>query len=241
MSMSTPQKEQITIENYKEILYRLRKCIGILGLLLPIFMLTIYGKLLASMSHYYYTASSIFFVGILFSFGLVLMSYKGYKKEEDERFSDDQVTSIAGLFALITVIIPTSCTDSGDVTISCAGDYLFGHTNAIFNTIHLTSAGLFILILGWMCVYKFTRSTKPASMYYHRFYRICGYVVWAAVGCIALIIAIDEFTNLDADTLIPGYVFVFESVALYAFAIAWLVKGKVTRNLKDFKKQLFKK
>jgi hypothetical protein len=66
-------------------------------------------------------------------------------------------------------------------------------------------------------------------------------VVWAAVGCIALIIVIDKFSNLDADALIPGYIFVFESIALYAFPIAWLVKGKTNRDLKELKQRLFKK
>jgi len=227
-------------ENFEADLLRLRKCVGVLGLLLPTLMLSLYGSMLSSMSHYYYTSSSVFFIGILFSFGLVLMAYRGYDKDSDERFSDDQMTSMAGIFALITVIIPTSCLDSGDANIVCVDGYLLGHCSMIYNTIHLLSAGLFILILGWMCVYKFTRSTNPESMKKHKLYRICGYTVWASVGAIAILISIEKLINIKVDDYLFGYVFILESVALYAFAIAWLVKGRVNEDFKAMKTKLFK-
>ena len=235
-SNSQPKTPQEKFEDGQQ---RLRKCVGILGLLLPTLMLGLYGKMLASMSHYYYTPSNIFFVGILFSFGLVLMAYVGYEKDSDERFSDDFLTTWAGFFALATVIIPTSCCDSGDADIICGNGYLLGHTSIVYNTIHLVCAGLFIVILGWMCIYKFTRSTNPESMKKHRLYKICGYTIWGAVGCIALLIAIEKIFKVKVDDYFFGYVFIFESIALYAFAVAWLVKGKVYQDFKDIKTKWF--
>ena len=226
-------------QKFEDGLLRLRKCVGVLGLLLPTLMLGLYGTMLASMSHYYYTSSGIFFIGILFSFGLVLMAYKGYDKDSDEQVSDDQLTSLAGLFAIITVIIPTSCCDSGDASIICTDGYLLGHSSMIYNTLHLISAGLFIVILGWMCIYKFTRSTNSESMKKHRLYRICGYIIWGAVGCIALIILLDKLTSLDFDMLLPSYVLILESIALYAFAIAWLVKGHIYEDFKAIRTKIF--
>ena len=237
---SSPQ-EIADQQNNKDTLYRLRKSIGILGLLLPVLTLFIHGKLLASISHYYYTSASMFFTGIIFAFGLLLIAYKGHAPEDKEKISDDLMTNIAGGFAIIAVIIPTCCSSSGDAAIVCAKGYLFGHNLPVFNTIHLLSAAIFIFILGWMCRYKFTRSKTAKGKRYRRLYIICGYVVWACVGGIALIFVVDEFTKLDFDTLLPGYTFILESVALYAFAIAWLVKGDVVEDVKQLKQNLLKK
>ncbi len=237
--MQTKPAPKTAAENFEADLLRLRRCVGVLGLLLPTLMLGLHQKLLASMSHYYYTSSSIFFTGILFAFGLVLMAYRGYEKDSDERFSDDQLTSFAGLFALITVIIPTSCYDSGDPAIICKDGYLLGHCSMGLNTLHLIAAGLFIIILGWMCIYKFTRSTKEVSMKKHRLYKICGFTIWAAVGSIGILIAIEKIFKIKVDDYLFGYVFILEAVALYAFAIAWLVKGKIDRDFKQLKTKWF--
>lgn len=58
--------------------YRLRKAMGILGIALPILLLLNHNSLLSSMSHYYYTSASVFFIGILTAFGLILFTYEGY-------------------------------------------------------------------------------------------------------------------------------------------------------------------
>ena len=60
--------------------YRIRLLIGALGLLLPFLLPLAKGDFLASISHYYYdTLSSLIFIIVLSSFGLFLISYKGYK------------------------------------------------------------------------------------------------------------------------------------------------------------------
>ena len=218
--------------------YRLRKCIGFLGIFLPTIIWLFHDQLLASISHYYYTNGSVFFIGILFSFALILLSYKGHKPKKDEFFSDNILTNLAGLFALATVIIPTSCCNSGDETLKCIEDYLFGHQDGFFNTIHLICAGLFIFILGWMCIFKFTKSTRPERKKYNKLYKVCGYIVWTCVALIAFLFAIDKWTQLDLDTLIPGYTFILESIALYAFAIAWLVKGHLKEDWLQLKQRL---
>lgn len=225
------------MKNDKQILYRLRKSIGFLGLLLPTILMIIHLKILNSISHYYYTSSGIFFIGILFAFGLILISYKGYDLEEDERVSDDFMTSIAGIFALLTVIIPTSCYDSGDTTINCDTKYLFGHTSVIFNTVHLICAGIFLFILGWMCIYKFTRGKTEEGKKHHKLYKTCGFIVWACIGLILLIMVLNCMKLLEVKKYIPNYVFILESIALYAFAVAWLIKGNIDQNISSFLKK----
>lgn len=102
--------------------YRIRKIIGILGILLPILIFAFYGELLSSISHYYYTKSTVFFIAILFAFGLLLISYKGYEKDKDtEKLSDNLITHIGGVAALLVVLLPTACigSNSAEITNMC--------------------------------------------------------------------------------------------------------------------------
>ena len=155
------------MENLLNSQYRLRKIIGILGIFLPILILIVNQNMLASLSHSYYTPASIFFIGILFSFGIVLIAYKGYpaKKDDGERFSDDFLTTLAGVSILVTVIIPTKCTGSGHELAFCGDGYLFGHADSLKNGIHLLSAAVFLFILGLMCVKRFTKNDKLKFKY----------------------------------------------------------------------------
>ena len=85
--------------------YRIRKLIGTLGLLLPIVLPIAKGEFLASISHYYYhTLSSLIFIIILSSFGLFLLSYRGYKIDTStEKISDDFLTNIGSEKKLINL------------------------------------------------------------------------------------------------------------------------------------------
>ena len=175
--------------------YRIRKLIGILGLSLPILLPIAASEFLASISHYYYTTlSSLFFIIILSAFGLFLISYKGYTKDEDnEEISDDFLTNIGGLAALIVVFVPTTCVGSASDTINIFCDAcdvpLFGHSLSTPNTIHLISAGIFILCMGWMSKYKFTRGRKTM---HNKIYRHCGNVVFISVALLIIGIILEK-------------------------------------------------
>ncbi|GAA4234185.1 DUF998 domain-containing protein [Postechiella marina] len=218
--------------------YRIRKLIGILGLCLPFILIFAKGELLASISHYYYsTLSSLFFIIILSAFGLFLISYKGYKKDKtNETISDDLITNIGGLAALIVVFIPTRCMDSTSMAIDliCKSENypLFGHNNMLKSGIHLGSAAVFILSMGWMSRYKFTRDVNDSN---NKLYRICGLLVFISVGLIVLLIVLEKL-GLDTKTMFSNYyVFIFETTAVIPFGISWLVKGKVLDDVKRLK------
>jgi hypothetical protein len=207
--------------------YRLRIIIGILGMLLPILIYVNHKDLLSSISHYYYTSSSVFFIGILFSFGLVLIAYRGYPIDPDsnEKYSDDWITTLAGIFIIVTVVIPTSCKDSlGDLQF-CAEGYLFGHGNKTIGIIHLISAGAFLFFLGLMCYGKFTMG-KSLSLKKKRLYKICGILIWICIGLLIVLFVLEWILNKDFNSYLPGYTFYLETLAVWAFGIAWLVKGK---------------
>ncbi|MDO5978966.1 hypothetical protein [Flavivirga spongiicola] len=222
--------------------YRIRKLIGTLGLCLPFILLIVKGELLASISHYYYcTLSSLFFIIILSAFALFLISYKGYKKDvTTELISDDIITNIGGFAALILVFIPTRCIDSTSATIDLIcehGNYpLFGHDNPYKNAIHLISAAIFILSMGWMSKYKFTRNKDDVN---NKLYRICGNIVFISVGFIVLMIILEKLGVGKDLWFFKHYVFIFETTAVIPFGISWLIKGRVIDDMRRFKNTIF--
>ena len=223
--------------------YRLRKLIGYLGILLPVIVFLTHQKLLSSISHYYYTTASSFFIGILFAFGLILIAYKGYpldqRKTNRERISDKMLTTIAGIFIIIAVIIPTNCENSLDTLPFCGVDnYLFGHQSTALSLVHLLGAGGFLFVLGYMCIKKFTRSNDPNSQKKHRLYKICGYLVIGSVGLLVCIFILETIVHKNSgneefscNVYLHGYTFILETIAVWSFGIAWLVKGKVENDI----------
>ena len=220
--------------------YRIRKLIGVLGLALP-FLLPIAaeGSLLASISHnYYLPLPSLVFIIILSTMALFLISYKGYRIDgtgKKEYISDDWITNIGGLAALIVVIVPTSCAGSANDIIKALCDNesypLLGHNDTLRNIIHLISAGVFLLAMGWMSAFKFTRGCEPGSKKY-KFFKRCGYAVWGSIGILVIYFALLEF--LPNFKGFPYMVYLMETVAIVPFGISWLAKGKTMTYLKNF-------
>jgi len=205
----------------------LRKYIGILGITLPVILiLGNKGVVEPSISDYYYTNMTVVFTSVLFAFGLVLLAYKGSQLDENEIISDNLITNIAGILAIVVAVIPTE----GEVGFEGVPNW---HTSKFLTSIHLISAGLFILLMGYMSFVQFSKEKRkivenallPVSSEYKSIkrrifvYKFCGIMVWLAV---AFLIAkeITGFSITTADT------FWGEAVALLFFGIAWLTKSK---------------
>lgn len=209
--------------------YTIRKLIGFLGVLLPIAVVLGYGELLASISHYYYTRSAVFFISILTAFGFFLISYRGYPRDKaTERLSDNIITHIGGFAILIVVLIPTDCmgSDSSEITAMCnSGHYpLFGHNNHLKSTIHLISAGIFLVSMGWMAFFRFTKGVRPDEKWKNVLYRTSAIIMWASVLILLIEFLIKKhFTNYD--------VFILETVSVFAFGTSWLVKGQAIKDI----------
>lgn len=204
----------------------IRLIIGFLGLIMPFLVWLSNGELLASISHYYYAKSSLFFTSILSAFGLLLISYHGYEARPGEKISDNKVTNIAGVMALAVVLIPTSCLGSGSemVDVACADRsyLLFGHQSTFFNTVHLVAAGIFLFSMGWMSINKFTLGGSKLNIYY----RIAGYIVWGALAVLVL-------RFLTGFVVTAQDVFWLETIAVVAFGISWILKSKLIINPKE--------
>ena len=223
---------------------RIRKLIGILGLLLPVIIVIFYGEVLPSISHYYYTRSAVFFIAILAAFGFFLISYRGYEKVGTEnkklcvRLSDNLVTHIGGVAILIVVMLPTDCVAKLTICNGCQsqGFCLFGHKNEAIGAIHLISAAIFFIAMGYMSLCNFTRGNDKK---YHTWYKMCGWTIFAALSLLIVEFAIREFIQSDFQ-ITPYDVYIMETIMVVAFAVSWLLKGRTIEYVGDALNHLFK-
>lgn len=185
----------------------LRKAVGIIGFLFSTVLVLgtlIIGKddvFQRSISMYYHTHMRDAFVGILCAEALFFFSYTGYT------WIDNLAGDLAAIFALGIAFCPTS--------------------NTLIGTIHLISALLFFSTLIYFSLFLFTKgSSNPTKRKKHRniVYRICGYVMVACIVSIVFYFVLPAGIKLRLEAL--HYVFWFETIALWAFGISWLVKGE---------------
>lgn len=193
----------------------LRRAIGVLGLLLP-FLLALGGWLFfgqtlqPSLSAYYYTPMRDVFVGVLFAIGFFLFSYRGYEPE------DDLAGNLACLFALGVALFPTAP---------------LGQAYNWVGIVHLISASLFFFTLAYFSLVLFTKTNPhtpptPRKLQRNQIYRVCGWLIIAAVVLIAgytLLLPAETMDWLD-QTWRPT--FWLEALAILAFGFSWFVKGE---------------
>lgn len=209
------QKKDPRIISYQT----LRKTVGWLGIALPPAMIA--GNLLLgrctrlqdTISHYYYTITGDFFVGILCAVALFLFVYRGYDRR------DNLWTCLAGFFALCVAFFPTN----NNSTDSCAVITL--PDNEMRRVIHYVSAACFFLLLAGISLFLFTKSrgtqTREKKLR-NKVYRLCGVVI---LLCMMLIAA---YALPKGSEMWSPYkpVFWLEWTALLAFGTSWLLKGE---------------
>lgn len=196
----------------------LRMLIGACGIVLPLTCL-IYGLVCGmqdSISDFYYTGVRNVFVGILFVLGFFLLTYKGYERK------DSIFANFGFVFSLGVALIP------------CRG---------ALSLIHFISAFLLFSVFIFFSLRLFTLSLKmgektPEREQAYKIYVICG---WIMIVCIGLIgISTISFFKEIRETY--NSTFWFETVALIAFAVSWLTKGKFySEALKVTKRLTFRK
>jgi hypothetical protein len=210
---ATPPVRTIIDELVSSYVY-LRRCIGIIGLALPFVL--VFGHDIAlgrfefrdSMSSYYYTDMRNVFVGSLCAIGVFLISYR-------YEWLDNILTNVAGVLAIAVALCPTTNEHP-----SPAGK--------VVGYLHFTFATILFLLLASFCFVIFTRTdpTQPATRRKAQrnvLYRVCGTVIVVAVVFAGL-----SQTPLFSDAFrIHGNPLLWsESVAVFAFGLSWLIKGK---------------
>jgi hypothetical protein len=194
----------------------LRKAVGIIGLTLPIVL--VFGTMFVSrsaeiersISYYYYTCMGSWFVGSLWAIGVFLLSTRGY----DHR--DAIAGRLACFFAIGVSLFPTSPTSKQN---------LVGY-------IHWTCAALLFLILAYFCLCLFTETARDKTPTVKKgqrntVYRVCGWIILVSIACIP----ISKIPTISSVASGCQPVFWFETFAVLAFGVAWLVKGEAI--LKD--------
>lgn len=241
MSQATPDPDLDTLALSH---LALRMALGVIGLCLPVVLIlgtaitevTPYRTLISA--HYYAPNLGPVFVGSLCAIGVFLLYYRGYPNRSDAYvhplmrtapgrmasvwLTDRSVTNLAGIGALGTALFPT-----------CLGPDLQPAGVRCTEGGHLGFAALFFLALTYMSLVQFTRSDRPRAAWDaekrrdNAIHTTCGLVMAGCLGVIALDAATRLFPSGSAA------VFWLEAVAVWAFGISWLVKGRALRDRRN--------
>jgi hypothetical protein len=219
----------------------MRKCVGILAMLLPVLTMGGYMLLgahqiifLDSISEYYYTLMRDVFVGTLCMVGLFLFAYKGY---------DDMENRVFNVAAILCILIAFFSMNPQDYR-SCFRLW-FNNNVAVshyscFGYIHLTAASILFIILGYVSNNLFTKTDKsedPTSQVKptgkkitrNTIYKFCGRLIWLSLAVYVIYSGVEKiFADYPFVSTLENFqiLFVVETVCLEAFGFSWLVKGE---------------
>lgn len=229
--MSTETKDSADGENY----LAHRKAIGYLGLILPWILMLLDTRGLTQLavrptiSDYYYSHFGSVFIGILFTIGFALFTYKGYE-EPNTWITDNSISNIAGIAAILVALFP-ACPQHNDTSgfgCNCVADSIY--ICCQYN-IHGISTATFFISIIYMAAFKFTKSKDapitPSKRLKNMFYKISAIGMGVAITLIATFFLAKKMhwqITLSIEEFKP--VLILEIIAIEIFAVAWLVKGK---------------
>jgi hypothetical protein len=220
MKTSTSAKRpEYDIKTYR----RIRRTIGYLGISLPLSLVILSlipffnTSVKGSISEYYFSNLREILTGVLCAVGLFLIRYTGSK---DSTFwkNDSLLTNIAGYMAFGVAFFPTN-PDNWSEKI-----YTFIPLNYSFlGYFHYAFAAVFFITLAIISINIFTIGQKAdkdiqvSTLNENNIYRICGYSMLIFILLIPVFAIVKIFSYA---TLL------FEALALFAFGISWLIKGR---------------
>ena len=209
-----------------------RRAAGYIGLALPVIVvffdrfISRYHCVPDSISASYYTGARNFFVGSLCAVGIFLISSVGYRR-------DIKYSVFAGVMSFLVAFDPCGAPAAGVPFCGLRVDLPYPYSG----TVHFVSAILLFLTFAFFCLVLFTRSTDDPDSFAPRLkglpekkkqrnvvFIVCGCIMLAAMGCFVIAKIMDP-------ELRHHQLLIVEWVCLWAFGIAWLVKGQ--QLLKD--------
>jgi hypothetical protein len=202
-----------------------RKCVGIIGIALPIVL--IIGTMILerrleisdSISAYYYSVMRNIFVGSLCAIAIFLICYR-------YEHLDDFVSTVAGASAIGVALFPTA-PDVG----ATEQQMMIGTWHYIFAVCFFGTLAIFAL---WIFRKKDQKNLTPEKLQRNKVYLFCGIAI---VACLVLIFLVHNLFLPGNPWLQPLHpVLYLETLAIWAFAIAWFVKGETLGILKDKKR-----
>ncbi|MBK6699579.1 MAG: hypothetical protein IPG55_06695 [Saprospiraceae bacterium] len=208
----------------------LRNLIGFSGMLLPIVLVLFNDcNLLCSISHYYYSEAGDILVGFMVLIGTFLFTYNGYGG-----IWEKLCYVFAGLGALCAGLCPPShelvCIDSLEQIHTTINLKLLGN-------FHLPGAAIFLSLSAFITLYYFTKRDQITPIVKDKSWRnknkrnivyyICGTIMVLSLIILAVYLKISKNINFPQ---FYSFVFIFETIAVWAFGIAWLTKGQTFFN-----------
>ncbi len=201
-------RSMVKVNDKQDMVYShmtLRRLLGVIGTLLPIVLACSESQLRHSISAYYYSKSFWihgYFVGSLCALGAFLCCYKGYPREAQDKWkylSDNVITTIAGVGAIVTAIVPAKT-----------------------GLPHLIAAVSFCIAGILMCLLRFRKTCRACQPNRTKMVRNSLYVVCAITICASLVLSV-------VLKLTGHSIFWPEAAAVFAFGVAWFVKGQTER------------
>lgn len=195
-----------------------RRAIGVIGLLLPV-ALAVGGWLAGveiqdNMSLYYHTPMRDLLVGMLCTLGVFLFCYRGHDRVEN------WTANLACVFALGLAFLPT---DAGSDPL---------RQGTVVGLLHTVCGGGFFLTLAYYALFHFP-STKPTYQegephpaQRNLLYRLSGLLILLCMIVMgAYLLVLPEPWTAYADRY--HALFWLEWIAVWSFASAWLIKGRI--------------
>ncbi len=218
---------QDSIDQFVLTYFNVRQTLGLIAMGFPLLLLAggfvTESQILPSISDYYFSAMRDFVVGALVAIGIFLMAYQGETQVKPNWI--DTLTRIgAGAASIGLALFPNKPHSMGIET--------FFHAvmdDRISVALHFLSSFIFLTALTLYCLRIFSRG---ASRHNRRIYWICG---WSILGIgIAATFAsfVRAFDWFGARLLVESLNLIFwlEAIGIWAFCIAWLLKGKIERQ-----------
>lgn len=213
--------------------YRVRQAMGLQGLALPVLLIggSLYmgDPLPPALSDYVYTPLEPLFTGVMFSIAIFLISYLGYDREGGPSWiTDRRVSTLAGLGAMGIALFPNDTFDPcGELTVR-----MFSATGVA----HVVSAAIFLVMTCVFCLLLFRRRIvgdhRAQKSRRNAVYLACGLVILGALlGLAYYFLGMDLADRCAIAPLKP--VLWLEVATVWAFGLAWLVKGGGIRKLND--------
>ena len=204
--------------------HRVRTALGVLGIFLPLALILggweMSGKIEPTISDFFHTKMRDVYVGTLSAIGVFLISYRGYRRHDDEILSDNVLATTAGLAAFGLAFFPNTNGGTGADTIT---QVVLGADVA--RNVHFAAGTAFFFTMALFCYILFPKSAKPAR---RRIYLMCGHViVLSLIGLIA-----GSYSKMNGPPDVQEFlintrlIFWSEAIGIWAFAFSWLVKGK---------------
>ncbi|SRR6266542_848556 len=201
-----------------------RQLIGYIGLALPVILVLLAGirptaglprwGILESISAYYYTGAVAAFVGMLVALALFLITYRGYRNKYNRM---DRATAVtAGCAAVGVAFFPVEAPNGIPA--------LTWWSKAVGVTHYVSAVVLFSMFaLFSLWLFRLATSDHPPAdkRRRNRIYLTCGLAIIASMAWAGIAGANDR----------P--IFLPESLALVAFAVSWLVKGRAPKTIAD--------